>query len=156
MKTVLERAKVEDAEKLKAICVLAFISDYEQYGSYPPGIESLAWHQTEIEKGHYYKILYNGALAGGICVIPSANKQIEIKYFFISNDFQNKRIGSSIMDLIEEKYHSATTWTLVTPYKAFRNHHFYEKFGYVKVGEAQPDPNNDFKVFEYKKEVKKT
>ncbi len=59
------------------------------------------------------------------------------------------------MALIEKQYNKAKVWTLVTPYKAYRNHHFYEKFGYTKVGEIQPDPNNPFKVFEYKKEVEK-
>jgi GNAT superfamily N-acetyltransferase len=150
----LSLAKIEDAEMLKSISVEAFTGDYEQYGSYPPGIESLAWHQSEIEKGHYYKIQYNDELAGGICIIPSYKELIEIKYFFISEKYQNKRIGSMTVALIE-KYSSAKAWTLATPYKAYRNHHFYEKFGYTKIGEFQPDPNNAFKLFEYKKEIVK-
>lgn len=92
-------------------------------------------------------------MAGGICVIPSKTNKIEIKFFFISDDFQNRKIGTKVMELIENKYNSATTWTLVTPYKAFRNHHFYEKLGYLKVNEIQPDPQNLFKVFQYVKEV---
>jgi len=48
-----------------------------------------------------------------------------------------------------------SVWRLVTPYKAYRNHHFYEKFGYTKVSEIQPDPDNEFKVFEYIKEIVK-
>lgn len=151
--TTLELAKYQDAESLKAISIAAFTSDYQLYGSYPPGIESLAWHQAEIEKGHYFKIQYSGELAGGICVIPSETNKIEIKFFFISDDFQNRKIGTTVMELIENKYSSATTWTLVTPYKAFRNHHFYEKLGYLKVNEIQPDPQNLFKVFQYVKEV---
>jgi len=39
---------------------------------------------------------------------------------------------------------------IIPSYKAYRNHHFYEKFG-----EFQPDPNNAFKLFEYKKEIVK-
>ncbi len=149
----IEQAKLEDAAKLKTMGVEAFTSDFEQYGAYPPGIESLAWHQSEIEKGHYYKILYSGKLAGGICLIPSGDELIEIKYFFISEDFQNKQFGSETMVLIEKKYNSAKVWNLFTPYKAYRNHHFYQKFGYIKVDEIQPDQNNPFKLFEYKKEA---
>ncbi len=155
MKVKLDKAKVEDAEVLKAVSVLAFKSDFEQYGSYPPGIEALDWHKSTIDKGHYYKISYVGEVAGGICVIPSVNDLVKIKYFFISNTYQNKNIGSTTMELIEKKYSNARTWALVTPYKAYRNHHFYEKFGYSKVGEIQPDPNNEFKVFKYKKEIEK-
>ena len=153
MTITIELAKIEDAEVLKAISVEAFKSDFELYSSYPQGIESLAWHRSEIEKRHYYKIQYNGELAGGICVIPSDNEQIEIKYFFISRNFQNKRIGSKTMELIEKQYDWAKMWRLVTPYKSYRNHHFYEKFGYTKVSEIQPDPDEAFKVFEYIKEI---
>lgn len=155
MKVKLDKAKVENAEVLKAICVLAFTGDYEEYGSYPPGIESLDWHKSEIEKGHYYKIRYDGEIAGGICVIPSVNDLIKLKYFFISDIYQNKGIGSTTMELIEKKYSNARAWGLVTPYKAYRNHHFYEKFGYSKVGEVQPDPKNEFRIFKYKKEIEK-
>ncbi|MCL9777186.1 hypothetical protein [Vibrio methylphosphonaticus] len=86
----LELAKVVDAEMLKAISISAFAKDYKQYGSYPPGIESLLWHQTEIEKGHYYKIQYNDELAGGICVIPSENNEVEVKYFLYLTTFKIK------------------------------------------------------------------
>ena len=155
MTTRLEVATSEDAEQLRAISVQAFTNDFEQYGAYPPDIESLDWHKSAIAKGHYYKILYDGEVAGGICVIPFSNKHIEIKYFFISDNFQNKQIGSATMELIEKQYSDAQVWTLVTPYKAYRNHHFYEKFGYSKVGEIQPDPGDPFKLFEYQKEMVK-
>ena len=147
----LKLAIAEDAEQLKLISVQAFANDCEQYGAYPPGIESLDWHKSEIHKGHYYKILYGDEVAGGICVIPSPESQIEIKYFFIADNFQNKRIGSATMTLIEKQYNNVQIWNLVTPYKAYRNHHFYEKFGYSKVGEIQPEPSDPFKVFKYQK-----
>jgi hypothetical protein len=153
MKIKLDKAKIEDAEVLKAISVLAFTDDYEQYGSYPPDIESLDWHRSAIEKGHYYKISYDGDIVGGICVIPSVGDLIKIKYFFISDVYQNKSIGSTALKLVEKKYSNARVWALVTPYKSYRNHHFYEKFGYLKVGEVQPDANNEFKLFKYRKEI---
>ncbi|MCL9777185.1 hypothetical protein [Vibrio methylphosphonaticus] len=59
------------------------------------------------------------------------------------------------MELIENEYSHVPVWNLVTPYKAYRNHHFYEKLGYRKVGEVQPNPDNDFKVFEYQKVLRK-
>nr|WP_269809269.1 hypothetical protein [Enterovibrio nigricans] len=40
---------------------------------------------------------------------------------------------------------------LLTPYKAYRNHYFYEKLGYQKLGEFHPDPDDEFRVFEYQK-----
>lgn len=147
--TTIELASIEDAEALKDISVNAFTSDFKQYGSFPPGIESVEWHVSQINKGHYYKINYNSDLAGGICLLLKDETHIEIKYFFIAESFQNKKIGSLVMELIENQYKGVTSWSLVTPFKAYRNHHFYEKLGYVKSGESKPDPNNDFVVYEY-------
>lgn len=43
---------------------------------------------------------------------------------------------------------------LHTPYKNFRNHHFYEKMGYKKIGETQPkEDKNGFYLFEYEKRI---
>jgi len=153
MTVSLLQATSGDAQLLKSISVQSFTDDFEKYGSFPPGIKSLKWHKTEIKKGHYYKIIYENEIIGGICVIPLLNDEIEVKYLFISDFFQNKGIGSKVMRLIERMYCAYKVWSLVTPYKAYRNHHFYEKFGYKKIGEIQPDPQNPHKLFEYRKTI---
>lgn len=153
MTVSLSKAAVSDTELLKSISVQAFTDDYEQFGTFPPGIESFEWHKTEIEKGHCYKIMYDDEVAGGIYVIPSPDSEIEVKYLFISEEFQNKGIGSKIMDLIEKAYKDFKIWNLFTPSFSYRNHHFYEKLGYVKIGEFQPDPKNPHKLFEYRKTI---
>lgn len=51
-----------------------------------------------------------------------------------------------------EKHHlNAIGFKLLTPAKSYRNHHFYEKLGYVKISESAPIPNDEFRVFEYVK-----
>lgn len=147
--TTIELANTVDAETLKNMSIIAFTCDFKQYGAFPPHIQSVEWHLSQIEKGHYHKIKYNGEMAGGICLVLQSDSLIKIKCFFIAERCQNKRIGSHVMKLIEEHYNNVTTWSLVTPYKAYRNHHFYEKLGYVKIGEIQSDPNDEFKVFKY-------
>ena len=49
-------AEIDDAETLKAISISAFKSNFEKYGHYPPGIESVDWHRDQIGKGNYHKI----------------------------------------------------------------------------------------------------
>lgn len=149
--TTIELASAVDAETLKNMAIIAFTGDFNQYGSFPPHIESVEWHLSQIEKGHYYKIKCNGEMAGGICLILQGDSLVKIKYFFIVESFQNKGIGSQVMKLLEEHYNNVATWSLVTAYKAYRNHYFYEKLGYVKMREIQPDPNDEFKVFKYVK-----
>ena len=78
---------------------------------------------------------------------------MEIRYFYISPEYQNKKIGTGVMALIEKKYKKIKKWWLFTPYKEFRNHYFYEKIGYKKVGESQPIENNAFTLFRYEKEI---
>lgn len=146
-------AEIDDAETLKAISISAFQSNLEKYGHYPPGIESVDWHRDQIGKGNYHKIKYDDNLVGGIYLIPYPSQEMKIEYFFISPEYQNKKIGVTVMELIEEKYKEIIKWFLVTPYKDFRNHYFYEKIGYKRIGELRPDENNDFKLFQYEKKI---
>ncbi|GIU53521.1 MULTISPECIES: GNAT family N-acetyltransferase [Shewanella] len=151
--TRLVLAKTEQAALLKSLAVKAFQADFEQYGSFPPHIESTPWHQQSIESGHYYIIKYGSQNAGGILVVLKSLTEIEVKYFFIAPEFQDKKIGSETINLLEKRYSQIVNWSLVTPYKAFRNHHFYQKLGYKKVGEIQPDINEAFWLFEYQKTI---
>lgn len=151
MKVQIILANKKSAEDLKNISINAFKNGFEKYGHYPPGIESLDWHLSEIKKEYYYQIKYENKLAGGICLVPTDKDHMEIKYFFIGSKFQNIKIGSKVIKLIENKYDSIKNRYLVTPYKEYRNHHFYEKLGYIKIGEIKENPDNDFKLYEYQK-----
>ncbi|MGF1724276.1 GNAT family N-acetyltransferase [Photobacterium nomapromontoriensis] len=103
-------------------------------------------------QGHFFNILHGGVLAGGVCMVFDGEQSVDIKYLYLGTAFQDKHIGSSVIGLIEAHYEQANHWSLLTPSKAYRNHHFYEKFGFVKINEFQPDPTDDFSVFEYVKE----
>ena len=76
---------------------------------------------------------------------------MKIEFIFLSPDYQGKKIGANVMTLIEEEHKEINKWFLLTPYKDSRNHHFYEKLGYQKVGEITPDENSAFKLFQYEK-----
>ena len=49
-------AAIDEAERLKAISVIAFNANFEKYGHFPSGIESADWHKEQIRKGIYHKI----------------------------------------------------------------------------------------------------
>ena len=62
-------------------------------------------------------------------------------------------IGTNAMKFLEMEFPDAKKWTLETPHLSYRNHHFYEKMGFTKVGETEPDPkNNGFYLYLYEKE----
>ena len=146
-------AEITEAEMLKNISISAFKYHFEEYGLFPPGIESLEWHQDKIENEIYYKILYDGKIVGGVYLSFHPNNETKIEFIFLNPDYQDKKIGAKVMILIEEDHKETKKWSLLTPYKDFRNHHFYEKLGYQKVGETRPDEKNDFRLFQYERKI---
>ena len=79
------------------------------------------------------------------------NNEMKIEYLFIIPKYQGKKIGATVMALIEKENKGITKWFLLTPYKDYRNHYFYEKLGYEKVGEIQPIEKSEFTLFQYEK-----
>lgn len=56
------------------------------------------------------------------------------------------------MKLVEEEFPSAVEWVLDTPHLNFRNHHFYEKIGYKKIGQHQI--NEKLILIDYTKKIR--
>jgi len=71
---------------------------------------------------------------------------------YIDPDYQNRRIGAKVIEYIEKKYSDIIKWSLYTPYLSFRNQHFYEKMGYIKVEEIRIEEYKGFTLFRYEKE----
>lgn len=149
----VERAVVEDAEQILEVKKRAFAPEFELYGVIPPGAYSLEKQRVSIAERTFYKVLYNGQLAGGICLVEQANGDLYVSGVFIDEPFQNLGIGKEAMKLVENEYGTGRTWRLETPYMSFRNHHFYESMGYSKVGEYTPEYSEDknFILFLYEK-----
>ncbi|WP_371932711.1 GNAT family N-acetyltransferase [Bacillus carboniphilus] len=73
-------------------------------------------------------------MVGGIDIRDLTNNRFKLNRIFLSTKYQNKVFGTDIMNLIEKEFLSAMKWCLDTPHLNKRNHHFYEKLGYEKVG----------------------
>ena len=150
-KIEISAAKIEEAETLQSIAISAFEENYKKYGHFPPGIEFLDWHREKIIDDIYHTILYEKEIVGGLHMISYHNDEMKIEYLFISPEYQGKKIGATVMALIEKEYKGVKKWFLLTPFKDYRNHYFYEKLGYEKVGEIQPIEKNEFTLFHYEK-----
>ena len=150
-KITIPLAQIDDAEALLDIALTAFSHSVEKYGRLPQGMDQLDKHRSAIQTGLYHKVEHDGELVGGILFSVQSEHQMCVEVFFIHPDAQGKQIGSAVLDQIESMYPHVTTWTLVTPDREYRNHHFYEKQGYRKVGEFTPDPNRNFTLFQYEK-----
>jgi ribosomal protein S18 acetylase RimI-like enzyme len=147
----IHKATTEDAEELLRIKVRAFAWDLEKYGMAPPGYDSLEDLISAINKARYYKILYSDKAVGAFSLYEKGTSHFELGSLYIDPDYHDKGIGSKVVELMEKEYPQIVKWTLDTPYLSFRNHHFYEKMGYVKIDEIKPFENNEFTLFKYEK-----
>lgn len=144
-------AEIKDAETLKNIALKAFDDDLKKYGQLPPGIESIEWHTSKIKNNMYYKIMVDSAIVGGINLYDLGGGHFYLGAIFISPEYQDQGIGSTTIKFVEEKYNEVKKWTLDTPYLNTRDHRFYEKNGYKKIDEIQPEKGVEFYLFIYEK-----
>ena len=151
MIVTLQRSATADAETLLALQIAAFHDDARLYPGVelggPPGYDSLDVLLDRIEGNDYYTILADGQIVGGIMAFPKGEGHRHLDVIYIAPDFHGRGIGSQAMRFIEQAY-PAALWTLDTPVYAIRNHHFYEKLGYVRMARFEDD---GFALYAYEK-----
>jgi GNAT superfamily N-acetyltransferase len=153
MSVSFKRAEVQDAASLVRVAIAAFHQDSILYPEIevggPPGYDSPAVMRQKIVEDECYKILEDDRIIGGIVVFVREDGHYHLDLIFISPDRHNRGIGTQAMQFIEDAY-PATRWTLDTPTWAIRNIHFYEKLGYIRVGETE---DGDTKLIAYEKRI---
>lgn len=153
------RATVEDAPKILEIKLRAFSDEFKFYGpgAIPPQFDSLERQKDSIAKlPYFFKIVSDAAIVGAVVVVDKGEGVFILASIHIDLDKQNQGIGTAVLKMIERQFPRAKKWQLETPYRSYRNHHFYEKFGYVKVGEHVPPhaQGTSFMLFDYEKLIK--
>lgn len=148
-----ERATTEDAPILLEIKVRAFAWDVETYGMGPPDYDSLEDMIASIQRALYYKILHSDRIIGGFSLYRHGEEHFEIGSIYIDPCLHNTGLGTRTLEFIEAEFPHVKRWTLSTPYLSFRNHHFYEKMGYVKTGEEVLEELAGFRLFHYEKTI---
>ena len=152
----IKKATLEGDERLTEIQTRTFQDDnrLKPLGCSmegPPGYNSAGWNAERIEKTPYYKILFDGQIAGGIIIFELEEGHYELGRIYVDPDFQNRGIGQQAVRQMFEAFPEAKKWILGTPSWAIRNQHFYEKMGFVKVRETEVDPDLGWSGFEYEK-----
>lgn len=154
MNILFERALPADAEILVKVQISAFHYDALIYPGVeiggPPGYDSVDSALRKMQEADYYKIIADGQIIGGIVVFDLGESHFHLDLLYIDPDYHNRGVGTQAMQFIEQTY-PARKWTLDTPAYAIRNQHFYEKFGYVKVGESTESDN--ITLFGYEKRL---
>ena len=139
MKFRIIPSKHAEANELLKIQKQAFHSDLIKYKDYhtSPASESLDYFFFRMQHSLHYSIFVDGRLAGGICLVRQTKDHNYLYRIFLGSEFQNKGLGSKILQELEKQLPKVKKWSLDTPKDNHRNRHFYEKFGYKKTGEQQ-------------------
>ncbi len=142
----------DDAAQLTAIQKRAFDSqvppEMPDLGG-PPGYDSVDHQIDMMRRGPYYKVLVDDAIVGGIILDPKSPNHCHVEIVFIDPLLHSQGIGTQAFHWLEATHPQYTLWTLRTPAFHKRNQRFYERLGYVKVGETEVFPG--FILFLYEK-----
>ena len=140
----LEVAVETDAEQIRNMMIAIEKDETDRWydnGERPfiPGYNSVDMQKYHMWDKKYYKIIYNDTLAGVLLISYTGREHARVDRFYIEPTFQNKGIGSKVITLMEEIYPTVKIWSLDTIQKSTRNHNFYEKNGYEKIGEDEDE-----------------
>jgi GNAT superfamily N-acetyltransferase len=152
MDLMIKRSGLNDVDRLLTIQKQAFAEDYQLYEDHQttPVNETKEKLIINIKHAIHYTIWFNHVIIGGIDIRKKEHTLLLDK-LFLANEYQNKGIGSKIMKLIEAEFPVIKVWRLYTPYLNTKNHHFYEKLGYKKIGEIQL--TEKLLLFKYEKRI---
>lgn len=151
MRIDFELANRDDTKKIINVQNQSFYDDYNKYGECPAYNETEQAMLKQIEETRVYKILKYNEIIGDIIIKQRENNNVYLRVISIIPQYQNLGIGQMALKYIEEVYPEASEWELITPFKSYRNHHFYEKMGYVKVEEYKH--SDILTMFRYKKKM---
>jgi GNAT superfamily N-acetyltransferase len=136
----IEKAILADAEILTDIKKRTFDEEARRwllpeenvidYNIQPPGYDSIEVTKYMIRQLHYFKMIVDEQIVGGIIVTTSGKSYGRIDCIFIDPAYQGKGIGSHGIPLIEAQFPHVRTWDLETSNRQVNNHHFYGKMGY--------------------------
>jgi N-acetylglutamate synthase-like GNAT family acetyltransferase len=144
-------ATKHDAEKLIEVQNRAFYDDFLVYGECPAYQESLEGIENHIASKIVYKMLDNNEIIGDMIITRLDAGHYYLRVISIIPEYQGKKIGQKAMKFLEKEITDAKEWDLITPFKSFRNHHFYEKMGYKKIDEYR---QSDLLImYRYKKTI---
>jgi len=147
-------ASISDLPELVNVAKSAFIDDerfkpQEAIAGGPPGHDKLERHRQWLDSLIYFKCEDNGSIVG-TCTVEINGHEAKINGIHVVSESMGQGIGSYMLREIQSKMPHVTKWTLITPDYATRNHHFYEKNGFLlkQKGDVEPDLGFGFYTFE--------
>jgi len=127
----IERAMISDAEEILILQKLAYRSEAEIYNDFniPPLVQTLESIEKDFENQYFLKAVMDGKIIGSVRAYTKEGT-CYIGRLIVHPDFQNRGIGTDLMNEIERIFNTCRRFELFTGDKSERNLYFYQKLGY--------------------------
>jgi ribosomal protein S18 acetylase RimI-like enzyme len=127
----IERAIISDAEEILSLQKLAYRSEAEIYNDFniPPLVQTLESIEKDFENQYFLKAVIDGKIIGSVRAYTKEGT-CYIGRLIVHPDFQNRGIGTDLMNEIERIFNTCRRFELFTGDKSERNLYFYQKLGY--------------------------
>jgi ribosomal protein S18 acetylase RimI-like enzyme len=127
----IKRAQVQDAEAILDLQKLAYLSEAEIYDnkSIPPLTQTLEEIRAEFDNQIFLKALIDEKIVGSVRAYQTEGT-CRIGRLVVHPKFQNRSIGSRLMNKIEGLFEKAKRFELFTGDNSARNLYLYQKLGY--------------------------
>jgi ribosomal protein S18 acetylase RimI-like enzyme len=128
---IIARAAVEDSKEILALQRQAFQSQAELYNDYtlPPLTQTLEEMRTDFETRVILKASVDGRIIGSVRAYMREGT-CSIGRLVVHPDFQNRGIGTKLMNEIERTFRQAKRFELFTGHRSAGTIHLYRKLGY--------------------------
>ncbi len=128
---IIERAAVSDAEEILSLQKLAYRSEAEIYNDFkiPPLVQTLESIEKDFENQYFLKTVMDGKIIGSVRAYTKEGT-CYIGRLIVHPDFQNRGIGTDLMNEIERIFNTCKRFELFTGDKSERNLYLYQKLGY--------------------------
>ena len=152
---IIEKATVSDAEELLALRKLAYRSEAEIYNDFrlPPLVQTLESMEEDFKNQLFLKALMDGRIIGSVRAY-SKEGTCYIGRLVVHPDFQNRGIGTRLMNEIEKIFNSCKRFELFTGDKSERNLRLYQKLGYRIFKTAKMTDRTNIVFLEKKAETR--
>ena len=128
---MIERAVTDDAEAILALQKLAYRSEAEIYNDFtiPPLTQTLEGIKKDFENQFFLKAIIDGKIIGSVRAFVKEGT-CYVGRLIVHPDFQNRGIGTHLMNRIEKDFKEAKRFEIFTGHKSERNLYLYQKLGY--------------------------
>lgn len=132
----LEKAKNNQLERIVRMSKEAFETDIVAGGApgdYPPGYDSMIWHDQMLREDHLYVAVEDDQIVGGAILFLNEDESLTIGRIFIDSAYHRKGFGISLMKCAETLFPDIKEIHLDTPIWNIRTNSFYKKTGYIEL-----------------------